>query len=423
MPIKGYLDVTDLLILSYYDRLICFDKNHRHYKIVNLNECPTYKKDLTHLLKSLKNHKNIFLVEMDPIDIQILHQWGHGLDINQNQITWKNKPYFGQTGGAKQLEYVKSNLLTGYLKTALRLLIKTLKVGAGVGAVIASGGAGGDTIVGAITATIDSGMFFLQLINAISEASNESIYLKRIFEIKFDQGPEAVHKKTLEILHEMVNNGHKDQLDIICPTLMDLLQGIANVVGDWISTFLPDSAGIVGSIIESIISNAKADSYKTLTDLFNILPAQGQDMLKDSKKLNDFLVGILQFLQDSLTKDDETLSMSGFASRFIKSTVTSVIPGMRLLERSGFDKTVYDKIFGIIKQYYEPNISKAVKVVDIVMPLLFATLTVNEFCIDESKLENLSAMKSQPYRELSHDKLKYNMGNYIGHLKSLQKFK
>jgi len=41
----------------------------------------------------------------------------------------------------------------------------------------------------------------------------------------------------------------------------------------------------------------------------------------------------------------------------------------------------YEKMFGLVENAYKPNIHKAVSVVKITMPLVFAILTVNECCI------------------------------------------
>ena len=508
MSIFGYIDANDLLILSYYDRILCLGKNN-HYIITGLRntDCKNSQEVVKRLNRSVKlqaiqgqglSQPDYFLVKLNRLDINILHLWGHGLDEHSNQIYSNGYPIFSktsrslsgggvgilpyrasfpqtppsyiwgfsQTGGgvADQLKYTHSTIFSGAMKSTLKLLIKSLKVTAGIGAVVASGGAGGDTIVGAISATIDSGMFAQQLLDVRTEVAKGNIYFKEIFEITFAGGPEDVHTQATNIIRKMVANGQIGQLDLMCPTLIDLLEGIGNIVGDWISTFIPDSGGLVGSVIESIISSAEKGSYNKLAMLFNKLPDFAQDLFKNPKKLNKFLKDILQFLEDILIKDQPTNAPPSTSS-FLKTSVTMAIPGGQIMKASGFDKIIYTKIFDIIKLYYEPNIDKATQVVGIIMPLVFAILTINEFCLDHSLIDKLDKIKprkikrkkikpsdqiidnsvlpqnnltlpqntdvvssvspqpiisqQQPNREPVHDQTHYSLDSYINYLKSL----
>jgi hypothetical protein len=393
MAISCYINLNNLLVLSYYDRLIDLDRNG-HYQIYGDHDHKRSAFQLINLIKSLKCNpqcgpNRYFLVRLEPYDIEILHNWGFGLDLNGQQLYRSVKStkylFFGnsmnsQRGGAK-LSYERSNTFSSTMKTTLKFLIKGLKITAGIGAVVASGGAGGDTIVGAISATIDSGMFAERLFNVINSESQSNVYLGDLLKIKFYDGPESVRQQTITIIERIVADGQIDQLDLICPTLNDLLDSIANVVGDWISTFIPDSGGLVGSIIESVISSNGDDSYNILATFFNKMPSQAQDLLKN----------ILKFLEDALTGDNQEPTSSGMASKFLKTSVTMAIPGGALIQKSGLDKQMYQEIFNFIRTYFEPNIDKATAVVAIVMPLVFVILTLGEYCKNRSKLETLQS--------------------------------
>src|SRR6185312_2608994 len=100
MSLKAYIDFSDLLILSYYDRILCTDSSGS-YVIVSLHECPDYQDNLKNFMKSGKNDpklrkNNAFLVNLDDADANILRNWGHGVSEDQKQIIVDGYPYFAR---------------------------------------------------------------------------------------------------------------------------------------------------------------------------------------------------------------------------------------------------------------------------------------------------------------------------------------
>lgn len=402
---KAYIDVIDLLILSYYDRILCFNVKNE-YSMTNSSNICKNKSQIIRFLNTLEGKTdNHFIAELSQKDIRILHQWGHGLDKNGKQLYKNHLPYF-MIESKSNLKYQRSNLFGDEIKTALNFILKSTKLVAGVLAIVGSGGAGGDTIVSAISATINSGIFMDNLMTSLRNLGENNQYLKQILELRFNQGPEDVNKKTITIMKQMASDGHIELLETMCPPLNEILENIAMIVGDWISTFIPDSAGTVGLLIEEIIESNAGDSYERLVKLFNMLPNSAQDLFKDSQKMSEFLIGILNFLKETLTQDNQSMSLTGTGERFLKSSMTMMVPGMRLLQRSNYDKVMFTKIFDVISKYYEPNINKAVRVLEKVMPLTFSILTINKFCenpdlltqpvvLKETSVSNRSIGKTQ----------------------------
>ena len=67
------------------------------------------------------------------------------------------------------------------------------------------------------------------------------------------------------------------------------------------------------------------------------------------------------------------------ASSSITYKVFTVLkPNFGILQLTGIDKLLYSQIFNMIDKVYDPAIDKAVEVVQIVFPLLFAILVINE---------------------------------------------
>lgn len=407
--IYAHVDAIDLLILSYFDRILCYDKNEPTYYITNINECENYQNSLKKILNGLRKNDSKLLVKLSNNDIEILNSWGHEIYKDGNKIIINNQ--YGGDIKIPTIKYVKEQPLGTTLEAALKFITKGLKIGSSLGAIAASGGAGGDVIVAIISATINSGLFIQQLKETIDMGSSQNIYLKDFFDIRMHKGPDQVRNDTIAVINRMKFNNNLNQLQLICPVLSSLLDSIATIFGDWVSAFIPDSGGLVGLAVESIISSSKEGSYETIKTIYDKLPNSANKLLENPDELNKFLVGIPQFIHDSITKENNEFTISGFASRFIKSTVTNNVPGISLLKYSGLNIDT-QQILDFFNKYYEPQINNAVEVVTMCMPLIFVILTINEFCVHKDKLV---------IREQTHDKLGYSMGDYITHLKSITK--
>lgn len=326
-----------------------------------------------------------------------------------------------QNGGSEEdlapsnkLQYVQqTTIFTPKMQQALIVIITVLKVAIGVGSIIATFGAGGDTIVKAISATINSGMFYQNLIQLTTTLVTQSTYLKSLLEINFVEGPEKVKRETLMIIQQIVTDGNESQIKPICQILSDILGGVSRAVGDWISTFIPDDAGLVGIAINMIINHTAKHAFGILSTFFDKIPNVFQDLLKHPDKLKDFLIGIVRDMEKGLrfkgrTTDEMTIVAT--VAR-LKKVGQHFIPGAELAEKYGIDDAMFDILFKVIKDYFEPNIERAVYVVGQIMPLIFVILTFNEICengLPDSIIlsEQASASQQRPrQRSRSRDRM------------------
>ena len=188
-------------------------------------------------------------------------------------------------GSATQLQYARdTTIFTPELQKALQIIITVLKVAIGVGSVVVTFGAGGDTVVKSIVATINSGLFYLNLIQVTTTLATQSTYLSDLLKINFVEGPEKVKQETLVIIQRMVSDGNEAQIDPICEILASMLSSIAMVVGDWISTFIPDDAGLVGVAVTTIINQVSKHAFSLLSSVFDKIPTIFQDLFKHPEK-------------------------------------------------------------------------------------------------------------------------------------------
>ena len=415
MYTTAYIDCLDLLILSYFDRFLCLDRSN-NYVITKGRKCKKMRKLINHLKKDPNVKKNaLLLVKIDQTSMNLLHQWGHGLDKNGTQITLHEIPYFAKSrsmnGGNGQvgivqpiqqmhpsLEYKRDPTFSSQLKDALKVVLTVMKIAVGVGSVIVTFGAGGDTIVESISSTINSGMFYANLVEVTVKLATDSPYLAQLLKISFVEGPEQVKIDTMTIIKQIFIDGQDGQIGTICDLLQNLLDSIARVVGDWISTFIPDDAGIVGTIVTTIINASSKHAFNMLSTLFNKVPSKFQNLLKHPEELHKFLIGILRSLEEGLRQTGPTsneMSLSATIGR-MKKVGQQIIPGANLAVKYGIDAKVLDMLFNVIKNYFEPNIEKAILVVGQVMPLIFVILTFNELCHDTTQINAIKAEISMP---------------------------
>jgi hypothetical protein len=316
-------------------------------------------------------------------------------DLKKGSIYVSNQ-YDNQYGGADgpvDLTYTRDTKFTDKMKKALKVLLTAMKISIGVGSVIVTFGAGGDTIVEAISATISSGMFFTNLTEMTLTLAEQSKYMSQLFRITFENGPEQVKSEALEVLRQMIRDGQEDQVGVICTTLQGMLESIAQVVGDWISTFIPDDAGIVGTVITTVITTSSQKANSILTGLFNRVPPQFQELLKHPDLLREFLIGIIRSIEEGMRHTGATsdeMSISATIGR-IKKIGQELVPGIKLAEKLGVDTLMLDAIFSVIKKYFEPNIDRATQVVGKVMPLIFIIFVFGEVCGDPSLLEEIKS--------------------------------
>lgn len=391
MSIPIYIDWKDLEILSYNDRILCINEK-KEYIITDINKCSSYKKHIEEIVESMikcsdntkkKCENKLILAKLDIKDVKLLemnrNKNKHNEEImNERPIFFSKRTNKSIKGGDGKVKYNRNEIISGNIEKGLKLFLKSSKIVGSIGAIIATGGAGGDIIVKLISTTIDSGLFSEKLIEIMRESSKHSKYLESIYGITIEKGPMEVRKETISIIQKMIENGDVNEMNIVCPILLNLLESIGNIIGDWISAFIPDDGGLIGLIVENILTHTKKNSFDMLLRLYNILPNSIQSLLQNPNEMKIFSHKILDELRKSLTTKNESFGIWGIKFGLLKSG--SLTSGMKLWEELGYNKLIFQKIFDVIEIYYEPNINKAITVLQKVLPLGFVVLTLNEFC-------------------------------------------
>jgi len=451
MYTKAYIDCIDLLILSYYDKILCLNKTGE-YIIATKQKCRNMKQLITKLKTDGCIHFKdncVLLVKLDQESINLLHTWGHGLDHNRKQITYKNSPVFAMSGGnenenenenengkmylnpnmkmitleyqpqpvfkntAEKLEeqgviaYIpKMDKVIDTLILLCDLMIPVVTTAAGVVAIIGTLGGGGDIIVKSVTSTVNTGLFATKIARAAIVMAENSSYLEQLLMISFktdtedqddDQGPLQVRAEAMVIIEQMIRDGNESLIDEITRILMRLLDSVVTVTGQWISTFIPDEAGVIGHLIRGIVNitarKGASEAFNKCTWAFNKIPKQFRKFLKDGDALKVFLNDVLQFLKEAVkrireggpTNDEMTLSAT--FGRIHDKILTQVVPGLQVTEKISLQLGIDKILTKLIDEQFAPNIDNAVAVVMQVVPLTFVILVFAQISADPTTLD------------------------------------
>ncbi|MHB1952667.1 MAG: hypothetical protein ACYCOU_02875 [Sulfobacillus sp.] len=262
--------------------------------------------------------------------------------------------------------------------TAMRWIINTATVTVGLASVVVSGGAGGDEVVKIVTATVNSAAF-IDALSEIVTSARSSDYLKDILAINFSRGPVGVDQAVLALLRQMVSEGLESDLQPLCQVLSELMNRVASVFGDWVSSFIPDDAGITGVVLQEILLNLKSNAYYLILDHYHDLPDAVQELFENPAKMQAFLEDLLKTSQDLFQGGNESWGVSGFAHRFLHQELSQV-PVLGFFAGSYAGQSISKDLFAKMDKVFAPDIPAAVKVIDTVVPLVFAILAVNRYC-------------------------------------------
>jgi hypothetical protein len=218
-------------------------------------------------------------------------------------------------------------------------------------------------------------MFLKEYTNVINniKANVNSKYLDKYLLINFKNGPEGVKKDVLSINAEIIKNNDQDQLILIIEQFSGLFDKISWVIGDWVSAFIPDDAGIIGTLISVTLPYAGSNSYTILSTLFNKIPNKYSELLRDSDKLKVFLYSISEDIEIKLKEKLHTANNTILSklSKYEKlATFLSVI------EKYGIDKSIISLLIDYLSTKYTPQIDKAVKLLYSVLPMMFIILVL-----------------------------------------------
>lgn len=306
-------------------------------------------------------------------------------DIRLIRQLLKQHPPYGVFSSKKTCHELEQRGGGSSVEKALRMILNATKITTGVAATIASGGAGGDTIVDVISVSITTSNMLKTVLDLIDTARATNKYLAEILLMDFSGGPEGVEQFMTNLWYEMYTRGDSDMATAICDELDELLTTISQAFGDWISALVPDDGGITGVVVSEALQYATANTYDTVKSIYYKLPSSSRKLFTDKGAMK-------QFLEDLLTEINKTLSQGASGSPVVSGPYgimdfpnpTYFLP----LAVPGLAGGMTGKVLTYVTEKFRPAIPSAIKGFNIIIPLVFASLYSKKLCVmDLSQLQ------------------------------------
>lgn len=217
------------------------------------------------------------------------------------------------------------------------ILKDLIQIGLSTGAIAGTAGMGGDTIVDVLFALDESAKMAAEIDGIINAGKSLGKALKGIGDINIRNGFDVIYKRVQQVIAQMIKvagDAPRKMLREIKEEILKLLHHMARVIGKWVSSLLPDDAGlggpIVSAFIDKAIEEASANIYDALVAGFESLPGNAAEVMKDPEKMAaffnkiiDVVVGFLDGVIDPETwGQSATKYVAKFASIGIISSAT-----------------------------------------------------------------------------------------------------
>lgn len=239
-------------------------------------------------------------------------------------------------------------------KSAIKWLLQTTKIGAEAAAVVATGGAGGDTAIDMITVALDTADL------ATDMASQQNRALLDLMNLDFKQGPPSIEARINQLRRE----------GAFTPQIIDQLDKlsirVSAVFADWIAVFVPDDAGVTGIFVNEILNAATTRTYDVLCGMFYLMPRSHQEMFTNPAKLEDSIHLIIGTLRNAIKPKTGTFGALGGFGMFPSPLVSLILPDPT--------KLVTGRIQTLIDEQLEPAVLSIVHTFAQIVPLVFAVL-------------------------------------------------
>jgi len=168
------------------------------------------------------------------------------------------------------------------------ILLDILQVAGGAGAIVGTGGFGGDTVTDAIVAVEASASAMETISDVVAGADAISDIVDGVLKINLASGMDGIYAAVRQVLRAAAK-GFKaaaEGLAKIKEGILDLIGKALRGVEKWISTIIPDDAGTVGIVIREtvqyMIEKAAANVYDLLKGAIGKIPDVAKKLIFSS---------------------------------------------------------------------------------------------------------------------------------------------
>jgi len=187
-----------------------------------------------------------------------------------------------------------------------KIAVNTTRFITGAAAAVATLGAGGDILINflfTVQSTMDTVISFIDNIIEIATDTDSIRLLYDIFLIDFTDGPFGV-ECWIEYIIKTYGDTNNAYLKV-CTFFNNMIQKLANFLGNLLSTMIPDNAGLVAMIVPPLIVNFRDGFFSAIEDKLNEyydkIPEDYQQMLQHPELFK-------QFIQETLSSGANILN-------------------------------------------------------------------------------------------------------------------
>jgi len=230
--------------------------------------------------------------------------------------------------------------------TVRNTLKDVIQIGLDSGAIVITQGMGGDTVVDLLFALAESGELNSELNDVISAGGALGQVLSGMSKLNIRRGPRAIYEGIQRIIGGIVRAAGDQAEDVLAEIqegIQDLLNQVARAVSKWVSTILPDDAGLGGPavrlMIMETIEQMGENAFDALTLAYNALPSRLTAFVQSPAQMEAFfnliVDRIVKFLGDLSTEETVSARIRKMALRYplkaidrIKSYIDTTIRKM-----------------------------------------------------------------------------------------------
>tara|TARA_R110000824_G_scaffold170386_1_gene347724 strand:+ start:3156 stop:4700 length:1545 start_codon:yes stop_codon:yes gene_type:complete len=282
------------------------------------------------------------------------------------------------------------------------VLLDIIQVAGGAGAIVGTGGFGGDTLVDSIMAVESSASALKSIVDVVD---NGSKLLKDLVEgvkkINLEGGLDAIYKGVQQILGSITRTfkNAKELFDKLKDEILSLVGRSLRGVEKWISTIIPDDAGTIGiairETVEWLIEKAASNIYKIMSGAINKLPDFAKDLVFDSNALESFLTKVIDTFLTAVDKGLEVKDKGQSALKTMAGLALDVLGGPALAIAREFKGPILEQVRKILAAI-KTKIPTAVKTARFIFTIFFGLMAAFQVIMagdyDEAKPEVTVAM-------------------------------
>jgi hypothetical protein len=284
--------------------------------------------------------------EVDEFDEEL--EYINELSIKTSIISYRSRSLILEASGT---DIIAEGALIEMGKIALADVVKNLLAS---GAVVLSGGLAGDTIVEILYA-IERTKTVLDIIDSLKQGSQIiSNFFNKMQNVKLENNLDAIKEISMTVIAELalvydnvIDDGSfalnlseikearesvkliqkvKKVFEEIREKMLEFARSSISAIADWISTFIPDDGGNVGTAIKTVlvgaIEKASGSPYTVLKTAISGLPGEFSTLALSESKLNEYLTDMSLQVADGIekfTKDEDFIEHGqGFIEKGIK---------------------------------------------------------------------------------------------------------